>query len=77
MIEEYYVQARSGCEKGAIGSHYPIRTLVMAESHDDALAKAYEEMEHLVMPYVTCVRTRESCYIPRDLGKKHKDPDWC
>ena len=62
MKEKYRVSVQGGCEPGAIGIHYPMSKIVMAESHDDALVKAAEVIDHIHLPCVTCVRTGTSVW---------------
>ena len=57
MKEKYTVSSESGCTRGAIGSHHYVSATVEAENYYDALLKAYEHIEHLSFPRVTCVRT--------------------
>ena len=57
MKEKYTVSSERGCKRGAIGIHYPVSTTVEAENYYDALLAAYEHIEHLMFPVVTCVRT--------------------
>jgi len=57
MKEKYHVFSESGCTRGAIGRHHPVSATVEAENHYDALLEAYEHIEHLRNPAVTCIRT--------------------
>ena len=57
MKEKYVVSADSGCTRGAIGRHHPVSATVEAENHYNALVEAYEHIEHLRFPTVTCIRT--------------------
>mgnify|MGYP003151467798 FL=1 len=57
MKEKYHVFSESGCTRGAIGRHHPVSATVEAENHYDALLAAYEHLDHLMFPVVTCVRT--------------------
>jgi hypothetical protein len=63
MNEKFHITAKQYRQKDAIGSmQYGLSMFVMAENHDDALAKAYETVSDLVMPFVTCCRTNKGLY---------------
>jgi len=53
MNKEYTVSARSARPVGSIGLPRPMRVYVMAESKEDALIKAYEQIEHIHKPVIT------------------------
>ena len=64
MIEKYHITARQYRQRGAIGSmQHGLSMFVMAENHDVALVKAYETVDDLVMPFVTCCRTNKGSYM--------------
>ena len=50
--KEYTVRSLSARPVGAIGQMRPMVVYVMAESKEDALIKAYEQMEHIHNPII-------------------------
>jgi hypothetical protein len=48
MSKTYRVSWKSGRKVGAIGIFYPDSVIVLAETREDAILKAYETHEHLM-----------------------------
>ena len=60
MKKEYTVSARSARPVGSIGQMRPMTVRVMAESKEDALIEAYEQMEHIHKPIIRLERKHET-----------------